>query len=59
MITYTYKCNSCEKAWEIQRKISESNCPVTCPDCGQEAEQVITTANAFVLNGSGWFKKGS
>jgi putative FmdB family regulatory protein len=58
MITYEYKCTSCDHHWEEKQKISDPK-TTTCPECEQEtAQRLISTGNGFVLKGSGWFNTG-
>ena len=54
MPTYEYRCNKCEKNFEVIQKITDD--PVaTCSDCGGEVQRLINATN-FILKGNGWYK---
>lgn len=53
MPVYDYKCEKCNKEFEIEQRITEP--PLTkCPDCGGEVHRLISNTS-FVLKGSGWY----
>lgn len=57
-MTYTYKCDTCGKTYEVQQKISEEPLKTCKTDtCGGTPRRVITNGN-FILNGGGWYKDG-
>jgi len=39
MPTYDYKCKACGKVFEVFRRFSELDKPVSCPDCGSEKQR--------------------
>ena len=54
MPIYAYKCESCEYAKDILRKMSDD--PLTvCPQCGEASFKKQLTAAGFQLKGSGWY----
>ncbi|MCL2760683.1 MAG: zinc ribbon domain-containing protein [Desulfuromonadales bacterium] len=56
MPLYEYKCNKCNRQFEIRQKFSDL--PVTiCPECGGEVKKLISSA-AFALKGGGWSSEG-
>jgi putative FmdB family regulatory protein len=53
MPVYEYKCNECDKRFEIMQKITDD--PLNkCRSCGGELKKLITNTS-FVLKGSGWY----
>lgn len=57
-MTYTYKCGSCGKEFEIQCGIKQVQSEVPCLDCGSAASIQVSDATKFVLKGTGWYKDG-
>lgn len=58
MITYEYRCTSCDHCWEEKQKISDPK-TTKCPKCKEEsAQRLISNGNGFVLKGGGWFNTG-
>jgi putative FmdB family regulatory protein len=54
MPIYAYKCESCDHAKDILRKMSDE--PLTvCPQCGESSFKKQLTAAGFQLKGSGWY----
>lgn len=54
MPTYEYRCNKCEKTFEVIQKITDD--PVaTCSECGGKVQRLINATN-FILKGNGWYK---
>jgi len=54
MPTYEYRCNNCDKTFEVSQKITDD--PMEkCPDCGGKIQKLVSASN-FVLKGSGWYK---
>ena len=55
MPIYEYKCQACQKEFEVLRKISDE--PLTdCPQCNEPALKKKVSAAAFRLKGSGWYE---
>lgn len=53
MPMYEYKCESCDKQFELRQKFSDP--PATeCPACGGPVAKLIS-ATAFTLKGGGWY----
>ena len=53
MPLYEYRCNKCEKKFEVIRKFSDP--PLTEHEgCGGSVEQMLS-APAFQLKGTGWY----
>ena len=42
MPIYEFWCPKCEKEFELQRPISDYDKPAVCPDCGSEAEKLVS-----------------
>jgi len=42
MPIYEYFCPRCKKEFELMRPLSEADKPAFCPDCGSEAEKLIS-----------------
>lgn len=42
MPIYEYRCPKCGTDFELMRRISEMNEPASCPQCGAEAERLIS-----------------
>ena len=53
MPTYDFRCPSCSSKFEKRRSFSETS-PVPCPDCGSEAEQLISPV-PIIFKGSGFY----
>lgn len=53
---YEYKCDKCDKEFEVEQKISD---PVltNCPTCGGSIKKLISRSS-FVLAGTGWYRDG-
>lgn len=56
MLTYEYKCKSCEHQFEIEQRISDEVLK-SCPKCEGELYRLISNGN-FILQGSGWYRDG-
>lgn len=53
MPLYEYRCNKCEKTFEVLQKINED--PVTeCIHCRGDVEKLISVSS-FQFKGSGWY----
>lgn len=53
MPTYSYRCDSCEHAFEIVQRFADE--PLTeCPECGARIRRVIQPVGV-VFKGSGWY----
>lgn len=57
MITYEYKCRSCGKEFEVERRITD-NSDQECPKCSSTDTYKLISSGEFVLNGGGWFNSG-
>lgn len=53
---YEYKCDKCDKEFEVEQKISD---PVltNCPTCDGSVKKLISRSS-FVLAGTGWYRDG-
>lgn len=54
MPIYSYRCEDCQHAQDVLRKISDPPL-VDCPACGAPAFRKQVTAAGFQLKGSGWY----
>lgn len=52
MPLYEYKCTECSNNFEILQD-SYRDTEVFCPDCGAEAEKLISAGAGFIVKGSG------
>ncbi|MQA59974.1 MAG: zinc ribbon domain-containing protein [Actinophytocola sp.] len=43
MPTYAYRCRECTESFELNRPMSESSAPATCPDGHQDTVKLLTT----------------
>lgn len=60
MPIYEYECDSCEKRFEAEQKISDpplKTCPRT-EGCKGEVHRLIPSSTSFALKGKGWAKDG-
>ena len=55
MPIYEYKCQACQKEFEVLRKISDEPL-IDCPQCNEPALKKKVSAAAFRLKGSGWYE---
>jgi len=39
---YEYYCPKCKKVFQMQRPMSESDKPASCPGCGAESERLVS-----------------
>lgn len=56
MPVYEYECQTCEKVFELQQKISDEPLK-TCPDCQGEVKKLVSMSS-FQLKGGGWYADG-
>ncbi len=42
MAIYEYYCMKCKEVFPLQRPMSESNKPASCPACGTESQRVLS-----------------
>jgi len=42
MPVYEYFCPKCKREFELRRPFSEADKPASCPDCGSQAERLIS-----------------
>lgn len=53
MPTYDYRCDRCERTFEVRQRISEE--PLTaCDRCGGPIRRLLSAA-PFILKGGGWY----
>jgi putative FmdB family regulatory protein len=57
MPTYTYKCESCSKAFDIQQSIKDEALTV-CPDCKGKLQKVFGKVG-ITFKGSGFYRTDS
>lgn len=50
MPTYAYRCRQCTGTFELNRPMSESSAPATCPDGHADTVKLLTTV---ALTGAG------
>lgn len=70
---YTWRCSACGTEVEVERKLSEIDCPPNCADCtaaGHPPHEVsccgdgctewtrVVSKNSFALSGNCWAKDG-
>jgi putative FmdB family regulatory protein len=51
--TYDYRCDRCERTFEVRQRISEDPL-TTCDRCGGPIRRLIASA-PFILKGGGWY----
>jgi len=54
MLTYEYRCNACNKQFEVEQRISDKPHAV-CPFCGSSDCQRLISLSSFILKGTGWY----
>lgn len=54
MPTYEYKCDHCNKRFELFQKITEE--PITnCPSCGAKVRRLLGIGGGIIFKGSGFY----
>ena len=53
MPTYDYRCDACERTFEVRQRISEAPL-TTCDRCGGPIHRLLAAA-PFILKGGGWY----
>ncbi len=53
MPVYEYRCESCQKLFEIEHRMSEKR--TVCEECGGALERLISRTS-FAFKGGGWYK---
>lgn len=53
MPTYDYRCDRCERTYEIRQRISAEPL-TTCDRCGGPIRRLLSAA-PFILKGGGWY----
>lgn len=43
MAIYEYYCAKCKQVFPLQRPMSESDRPTSCPTCGTESQRVLSS----------------
>ena len=59
-MTYKFRCEKCEKDFDIDILISEHDAEKekqVCPDCGAKIKRVIEWTGIATAEGQGWFGK--
>ena len=57
MPIYEYRCNDCEKTFEVIRKFSDD--PIKkCAHCSSKEVEKLISQSSFVLKGGGWYQDG-
>jgi putative FmdB family regulatory protein len=51
--TYDYRCDQCERTFEVRHRISEAAL-TTCDRCGGPIHRLLA-ATPFILKGGGWY----
>lgn len=44
MPIYVYKCEKCEKEFELFKKFSQTDNPVNCDECGGACEKQVSSS---------------
>ncbi len=57
MPIYEYRCNGCDKTFEVIRKFSDDAIKECIHCSGEEVEKLISQSS-FILKGGGWHKDG-
>lgn len=54
MPTYEYRCDKCEREFEVEQRITED--PIrSCPSCRSRKVRRLISQTSFVLKGGGWY----
>jgi len=54
MPIYEYRCDKCEREFEIEQRITED--PLrSCPSCRSRKVRRLISQTSFVLKGGGWY----
>ena len=53
MPTYDYRCDQCDRTFEVRQRISEAPL-ATCDRCGGPIRRLLAAA-PFILKGGGWY----
>lgn len=53
MPVYEYRCQSCQKQFEYEHRMSEKR--TECVECGGALERMVSRSS-FVFKGGGWYK---
>jgi putative FmdB family regulatory protein len=51
--TYEYKCEQCQRVFEVKQRISDAPL-TTCEVCGGTIHRLLSSA-PFILKGGGWY----
>ena len=57
MPTYSYRCTSCDNAFDIQQAFADDSL-TTCPECGKALRKVFS-AIGVTFQGSGFYRTDS
>ncbi len=58
MPLYEYRCQKCEKDFEVLTSFSEGEKPQPCPTCKSEETKKKISQTSFSLKGGGWASDG-
>lgn len=54
MPIYEYRCDKCEREFEVEQRITED--PIrSCPHCRSRKVRRLISQTSFVLKGGGWY----
>ncbi|MCH9036185.1 MAG: zinc ribbon domain-containing protein [Chloroflexi bacterium] len=53
MPVYEYKCPGCGNQFDLLRRMSQADEPVTCPSCNNGAQRVLSVFASFTTSDSG------
>lgn len=56
MPTYEYKCERCQKNFEIVKPMSEYDKQEKCPVCYCDGKRIIGGGASFILKGEGFYQ---
>ncbi|MEE9248634.1 MAG: zinc ribbon domain-containing protein [Dehalococcoidia bacterium] len=53
MPLYEYKCPGCGNQFDLLRRMSQADEPVSCPSCNNGAQRVLSVFASFTTESSG------
>ena len=53
MPLYEYKCPACGNQFDLLRRMSQADEPVTCPSCNNGAQRVLSVFASFTRESDG------
>lgn len=57
MPLYEFECKKCKQVFEKKLSFGERDKPITCEECGEVTERIISLPLPPVFCGSGWTPK--